>query len=81
MTGRCFRKQIPGGVHRMNRKELLWQVEAYGKGRCRYTWDELEEIITGAFDDDKITSDDFDEIMEKLMAIDALEDEDWESEE
>lgn len=64
----------------MNRRELLKQVEAYEKGRCRYTWDELEEIITNAFDDDKITSDDFDEIMEKLMAIDALEDEDAESE-
>lgn len=64
----------------MNHKELLKQVEAYEKGKCSYTWDELEELITNAFDDGKITSDAFDEIMEKLMKIDALEDEEIESE-
>lgn len=36
-------------------------------GKSKYEWDELEELITDAFEDEKITSDEFDKLMEKLM--------------
>ncbi len=36
-------------------------------GKSKYEWDELEELITDVFEDEKITSDEFDKLMEKLM--------------
>ena len=65
----------------MQGKELKKQVEAYAKHSCKYTWDELEELITNAFDEEKITSEEFDNLMERLMEIDALEDEVFEEDE
>ena len=59
----------------MNANEFMKQVDFYKKGKCKYTWDELEELATNAFDEEKLTSEQYDEIMECLMAVEAREDE------
>lgn len=43
------------------------EIEKLADKKSKYEWDELEELITDAFEDEKITSDEFDELMEKLM--------------
>ena len=35
-----------------------------------YEWDEIEELITDEFENENITSDEFDELMAKLMEFD-----------
>ena len=37
----------------------------------KYAWDELEELITDAFEDEKISSEEFDQLMKRLMDIDC----------
>lgn len=49
------------------RKEL----EALEQGKSQYEWDELEELITDDFEEEKLTSEEFDELMEQLMDIEA----------
>lgn len=39
------------------------------QGKGEYVWDELEELITQDFDDEIISSDEFDELMGRLMGI------------
>ena len=48
---------------------VLWnkEISKFKDKKSKYEWDELEELITDAFEDEKITSDEFDELMEKLM--------------
>ena len=48
---------------------VIWnkEIERLKDGKSKYEWDELEELITDAFEDEKITSDEFDKLMEKLM--------------
>lgn len=41
------------------------------EGRSKYTWDELEELITDNMDDEKITMEEFEALMRRLMAIDC----------
>ena len=60
----------------MKKHELQKHIKAYEKGQNKYSWDELEEIITISFDDGEITSDDFDELMEELMSTEAREEDD-----
>lgn len=43
------------------------EIDRLKDGKSKYEWDELEELITDAFEDEKITSDEFDKLMEKLM--------------
>ena len=38
--------------------------------KSRYEWDEIEELITDEFENENITSDEFDELMAKLMEFD-----------
>ncbi len=47
----------------------LWnkEISKFKDKKSKYEWDELEELITDAFEDEKITSDEFDELMEQLM--------------
>ena len=47
----------------------IWnkEIDRLKDGKSKYEWDELEELITYAFEDEKITSDEFDKLMEKLM--------------
>lgn len=48
---------------------IIWnkEIDRLKDGKSKYEWDELEELITDAFEDEKITSDEFDKLMEKLM--------------
>ena len=48
-------------------KELDDLVAKKGK----YVWDELEELITDAFEEEKISSEEFDLLMKRLMDIDC----------
>lgn len=41
------------------------------EGSSKYTWDELEELITDNMDDEKITMEEFETLMRRLMAIDC----------
>lgn len=43
------------------------EIDRLKDGKSKYEWDELEELITDAFEDEKINSDEFDKLMEKLM--------------
>ena len=43
------------------------EIDRLKDGKSKYEWDELEELITDVFEDEKITSDEFDKLMEKLM--------------
>lgn len=43
------------------------EIDKLKDKKSKYEWDELEELITDAFEDEKITSDEFDKLMEKLM--------------
>lgn len=43
------------------------ELDALEQGKSQYEWDELEELITDDFEEEKLTSDEFDELMEQLM--------------
>lgn len=52
------------------------KFEAYQKelaalkfGKSQYEWDELEELITDDFEDEKLTMEEFDSLMQELMDI------------
>lgn len=45
------------------------QISLLEQGTCEYEWDELEELITDSFEEEEISSDEFDELMTKLMEI------------
>ena len=49
----------------------LWdkELDKYSQKKSKYEWDELEELITDEFEDEKITSKEFDELMAKLMEL------------
>lgn len=51
---------------------LVWnkELDKLEEKKSKYEWDELEEIITDEFEDDKMSSDEFDELMAKLMKMD-----------
>ena len=49
-------------------QKVLDDLEAK-KGK--YVWDELEELITDAFEEEKISSEEFDLLMKRLMDIDC----------
>lgn len=54
-------------------KYKAWQQELdrLEDGKSSYTWDELEELITDHMDDEKITMEEFDTLMRRLMEIDC----------
>lgn len=47
------------------------RTETFEKGKSKYAWDEIEELVTDEFDDGKLTSDEFDSIMAVLMSLDC----------
>lgn len=47
------------------------ELAAFGQGRSKYVWDELEELITDDFEEEKLTSEEFDELMRQLMELDC----------
>lgn len=40
------------------------------EGKSRYEWDEIEELVTDDFEEEKLSSDEFDSLMSILMEID-----------
>ena len=41
------------------------------KGKSKYKWDEIEELVTDEFEDGYLTSEEFDSIMGELMELDC----------
>ena len=46
------------------------EIDKLSDNKSRYEWDEIEEIITDEFENENITSEEFDELMAKLMEFD-----------
>lgn len=46
------------------------EIDKLSDNKSRYEWDEIEELITDEFENENITSDEFDELMAKLMEFD-----------
>ncbi len=47
------------------------ELDRLEQGKSKYVWDELEELITDRFDDGKLTSQEYDTLMHRLMDIDC----------
>lgn len=47
------------------------ELKLFEKGKSSYAWDEIEELVTDEFEDGKLTSDEFDNIMKILMELDC----------
>lgn len=52
-------------------KEYEKELDGFAKGKSKYQWDELEEIITDDFEEEKLSSDEFDALMKRLMDMDV----------
>ena len=48
------------------------ELKALGSGKSKDVWDELEELITDDFEEEKLTSEEFDLLMRQLMDMDCL---------
>lgn len=46
------------------------EIERYGQGDSEYEWDELEELITDDFEEERLMVEEFDQLMEQLMKMD-----------
>ncbi|MCH5268167.1 MAG: hypothetical protein J1E62_07465 [Lachnospiraceae bacterium] len=47
------------------------ELDKYSKGISQYEWDELEELITDAYEDEKLSDEQFDTLMRRLMDLDC----------
>ena len=47
------------------------ELEKLEEGKSEFVWDEIEELITDEFDDGKLSSEEFDELMAILMDIEC----------
>lgn len=47
------------------------ELDRLEAGESRYSWDELEELITDRLEDDKIDEQEFETLMRRLMDIDC----------
>ncbi len=45
------------------------ELEAFEKGKSSYEWDELEELITDDFEEERLSSEEFDSLMQQLMEL------------
>lgn len=52
-------------------KQFQKELDDLEAKKGKYVWDELEELITDAFEEDKISSEEFDLLMKRLMDIDC----------
>lgn len=48
------------------------ELDCLEQGKCRYSWDELEELITDRWDDGQISEEEFETLMRRLMDIDCM---------
>ena len=51
--------------------ELGQGTGSSGAGKSQYSWDELEELITDQLEDEKISEQEFETLMRRLMDIDC----------
>lgn len=47
------------------------ELDCLEKGKSRYSWDEIEELITDRLEDERITEQEFENLMRRLMDIDC----------
>lgn len=47
------------------------EIDALNSGESQYEWDELEELITDDFEEEKLTSEEFDSLMQLLMDMEV----------
>ncbi len=47
------------------------ELDRLEQGKCQYSWDELEELITDQLEDEKISEQEFETLMRRLMDIDC----------
>ena len=52
-------------------KQFQKELDDLEAKKGKYVWDELEELITDAFEEEKISSEEFDLLMKRLMDIDC----------
>jgi len=52
-------------------KQFQKELDDLEEKKGKYVWDELEELITDAFEEEKISSEEFDLLMKRLMDIDC----------
>lgn len=52
-------------------KKYQKELEALQLGQSQYEWDELEELITDDFEEEKLTSEEFDDLMGQLMEMEV----------
>lgn len=48
------------------------ELDLLEKGKSKYVWDELEELITDDFEEEKLTEEEFDKLMHRLMGMDSF---------
>ncbi|MCD7825092.1 MAG: hypothetical protein LUH14_03905 [Clostridiaceae bacterium] len=53
----------------MDLKQYQKELKKLEEGKSKYQWDELEELITDAFEEEVLSVEEFDSLMEKLMEI------------
>lgn len=46
------------------------ELDLLEEGKSRYEWDELEELITDDFEEEKLSEEEFDRLMKRLMELD-----------
>jgi len=47
------------------------ELDELEQGKGKYVWDELEELITEDFEEERLSSQEFDDLMRRLMEIDC----------
>jgi len=45
------------------------ELKAFETGKGSYEWDELEELITNDFEEERLSSEEFDSLMQQLMEL------------
>ena len=52
-------------------KKYQNELTLFEDGKSKFAWDELEELITEDFEEEKLTSEEFDSLMRVLMSLDC----------
>lgn len=47
------------------------ELDFLERGKGKFAWDELEELITEEFEEDRLSSQEFDDLMRRLMDIEC----------
>lgn len=47
------------------------ELDRLEKGKSRYCWDEVEELITDCWEDERVSEEEFETLMRRLMEIDC----------